>query len=328
MLPTFTVSRSSEPEDMSAVGLRGVARSCALRPPRRRPHMQSSNPVFRRAEGFNGRSQTYPASGMSYPAYGSPSASQTYDPYTQGRSGGGLPTQTDRGPMTIDSVVHKTGITLGLVILAAAATWVLTGDPTNGNADSDSVVRTLYLLSMLGAFGGFALSMVNSFKRVVSPALVLAYAVLEGIFVGAFSKVLDVTVGGGIVIGAVAGTFAAVAGTLTAYTFFNIRVTDKFRTWVVAAMFGFVAISLLDVVLSLFGASFGFNGFGPMGLLSSIVGLGLGVLMLILDFDFVERGIAARLPERESWRAAFGLTVTIIWIYVELLRLLAILRGE
>jgi uncharacterized YccA/Bax inhibitor family protein len=290
--------------------------------------MQSSNPVFRRAEGFNGRSQTYPASGMSYPAYGNPSASQTYDPYTQGRSGGGLPTETDRGPMTIDSVVHKTGITLGLVILAAAATWVLTGDPTNGNADSDSVVRTLYLLSMLGAFGGFALSMVNSFKRVVSPALVLAYAVLEGIFVGAFSKVLDVTVGGGIVIGAVAGTFAAVAGTLTAYTFFNIRVTDKFRTWVVAAMFGFVAISLLDVVLSLFGASFGFNGFGPMGLLSSIVGLGLGVLMLILDFDFVERGIAARLPERESWRAAFGLTVTIIWIYVELLRLLAILRGE
>src|SRR3954453_1378436 len=331
MLPTFTVSRSSEPEDMSAVGLRGVARSCALRPPRRRPHMQSSNPVFRRAEGFNGRSQTYPASGMSYPAYGSPSASQTYDPYTQGRSGGGLPTQTDRGPMTIDSVVHKTGITLGLVILAAAATWVLTGDPTNGNADSDSVVRTLYLLSMLGAFGGFALSMVNSFKRVVSPALVMAYAVLEGIFVGAFSKVIDASFGdgnGGLVVGAVAGTFAAVAGTLAAYRFFDIQVGNKFRTWVIGAMFGFVAISLLDVVLSLFGASFGFNGFGPMGLLSSVLGLGLGVLMLILDFDFVERGIAARLPEQESWRDAFGLTVTIIWIYIELLRLLAILRGD
>src|SRR4051794_36268862 len=314
---------------MNAVPLRGAARSGALRPPRRRPHMQSSNPVFRRAEGFNGRSQTYPASGMSYPAYGTPRASQTYDPYSPGRSGGGVPTQTDRGPMTIDSVVQKTGITLGLVILAAAATWLLTGDPTTTNvADAQSAMRGLYLLSMLGAFGGFALSMVNSFKRVVSPALVMAYAVLEGIFVGAFSKVLDVTVGGGVVIGAVAGTFAAVAGTLTAYTFFNIRVTDKFRTWGVAAMFGFVAISLLDVVLSLFGASFGFNGFGPMGLLSSIVGLGLGVLMLILDFDFVERGIAARLPERESWRAAFGLTVTIIWIYVELLRLLAILRGE
>src|SRR3954451_8834354 len=88
--------------------------------------MQSSNPVFRKAEGFNGRSQTYPASGMSYPAYGSAGASQTYDPYT---TGGGAPTRTDRGPMTIDSVVQKTASTLGLVILAAGATWLLTGDP-------------------------------------------------------------------------------------------------------------------------------------------------------------------------------------------------------
>ncbi len=82
------------------------------------------------------------------------------------------------------------------------------------------------------------------------------------------------------------------------------------------------------MVLGIFGKDFGFNGFGPMGLLSSVIGLGLGVLMLILDFDFVERGIEAGLPERESWRAAFGLTVTIIWIYVELLRILAILRGD
>jgi uncharacterized YccA/Bax inhibitor family protein len=289
--------------------------------------MQSSNPVFRRAEGFNGRAQTYPASGMRYPAYGSPSAPQGA-PYGGGRG----PTRTDpgldRGPMTIDSVVQKTGITLGIVILAAAATWILTGDPTGSGPDRDTAVRSLYLLSMLGAFGGFALSMVNSFKRVVSPALVMAYAVLEGIFVGAFSKVLEASFGNGIVVGAVAGTFAAVAGTLAAYRFFDIKVGDKFRTWVVAAMFGFVAISLLDVVLGLFGASIGFNGFGPVGLLSSLLGLGLGVLMLILDFDFVERGIAAGLPERESWRAAFGLTVTIIWIYIELLRLLAILRGD
>jgi uncharacterized YccA/Bax inhibitor family protein len=80
--------------------------------------------------------------------------------------------------------------------------------------------------------------------------------------------------------------------------------------------------------MGLFHADFGFNGFGPMGFISSVIGLGIGVLMLILDFDFVERGIAAGLPERESWRAAFGLTVTIIWIYIELLRLLAILRGD
>jgi uncharacterized YccA/Bax inhibitor family protein len=295
--------------------------------------MQSSNPVFRRAEGFNGR-RAGSASGMSYPSYGSP-RTQTYDPYSISRSSGGgsgdyggpVPTRTDQGPMTIDSVVQKTAVTLGLTILVAAATWVLTPgiNPRTGAAGS------LYLLAMLGAFGGFALSMVNSFKRVVSPALVLAYAVLEGLFVGAFSKVVDASYGQGehgIVVGAVLGTFAAVAGTLAAYKFFNIRVSATFRKWVVAAMFGFVAVSLLDVVLSLFSSSFGFNGFGPMGLLSSVIGLGLGVLMLILDFDFVERGIAAGLPERESWRAAFGLTVTIIWIYIELLRILAILRGD
>ena len=102
--------------------------------------------------------------------------------------------------------------------------------------------------------------------------------------------------------------------------------TTKFRKWVVAAMFGFVAVALLDFVLGFFGASFGFNGFGAMGFVSSLIGLGLGVLMLILDFDFVERGIAAALPERESWRAAFGLTVTMVWLYIEILRILSYLR--
>ena len=284
--------------------------------------MQSSNPVFRRSEGFNGKSTT---SGMSYPAYGTQTQA---DPYGRGRQDAPVYTgpSTD-ARMTIDSVVQKTGMTLGLTILVAIATWVLTPDPGTG-ADAGS----LYLLLMVGAFGGFALSMVNSFKRVISPALVLVYAALEGLFVGAFSKVIDASFGGpdgnGLIVGAVAGTFAAVAGTLAAYKFFNIRVTPTFRKWVVGAMLGFVAVALLDVVLSFFGSSFGFNGFGPMGLLSSVIGLGLGVLMLILDFDFVERGIEAGLPERESWRAAFGLTVTIIWIYVELLRILAILRGD
>jgi len=285
--------------------------------------MQSSNPVFRKAEGFNGRSQ----SGMSYPAYGSQPAggTATHDPYgTGGGYGGPVPTQADRGPMTIDSVVQKTGMTLGLTVLVAAATWALTPDLGQPGVNASS----LYLLAMVGALGGFALAMVNSFKRVVSPPLVLAYAAVEGLFVGAFSKSIEAMFGQGLVLGAVVGTVAAVAGTLAAYKFFNIKVTPTFRKWVVGAMIGFVALSLLDFVLHFFGASFGFNGFGPMGLLSSVIGLGLGVLMLILDFDFVERGIDAGLPERESWRAAFGLTVTIIWIYIEMLRILAILRGD
>ena len=284
--------------------------------------MQSSNPVFRRADGFNGRSQ----SGMSYPAYDSRSASRGASTYASAGGGysGPTPTSVDRGPMSIDSVVQKTGLTVGLTVLVAALTWVMTPDLGVPGVSPSS----LYALSMLGALGGFALAMVNSFKRVVSPALVLAYAAVEGLFIGAFSKVMEASFGGGIVVGAVLGTVAAVAGTLAAYKFFNIRVTPTFRKWVVGALVGFVALSLLDLVLSMFQVSFGFNGLGPMGLVSSVLGLGLGVLMLILDFDFVERGIAARLPENESWRAAFGLTVTIIWIYIELLRILAILRGN
>ena len=121
------------------------------------------------------------------------------------------------------------------------------------------------------------------------------------------------------------GTFAAFAGTLAAYKFFNIQVGSKFRTFVIAAMFGMVALGLLEMVLGFFGNAIGFFGFGSLGLLFAVAGLVLGVFMLILDFDFVEHGIAAGLPERESWRAAFGLTVSLVWIYTNLLRILAIL---
>jgi uncharacterized YccA/Bax inhibitor family protein len=282
--------------------------------------MQSSNPIFARSEGFSGRT-TARAGGATYPG----SNPATWGTGTPGGPATHVDPSVDRGPMTIDSVVQKTSLTLGVVVVAAALTWVLTG---NIATDPDGALPGLYTLAMVGALGGFALSMVNSFKRVISPALVIGYAALEGVFVGAFSKVLEAQFGGGLVIGAVLGTMAATGGTLAAYKFFDIQVGQKFRTWVVAAMFGFVAVSLLDFVLSFFHADFGVNGFGGLGFVMSLVGLGLGVLMLILDFDFVERGIAAGLPERESWRAAFGLTVTIVWIYVELLRLLAILRGN
>lgn len=274
--------------------------------------MKSSNPVFTRVEGFNGKGQTGYA-GFEEPAYGGPVT----------HTGSGT------GRMTIDSVVQKTGVTLGVVVLAAAATWFLTGTivEPNGLVNED-VASRLYTLSIVGALGGFVLSMVNSFKKVVSPALVIAYAAFQGVAIGAFSKVMETTFGDGLVMGAVLGTMAAVAGTLTAYKVFNIQVGSTFRKWVIGMMFGFVAVTMLDVVLSFFDAEIGFNGFGGLGLLMSVVGLALGVLMLILDFDFVERGIAAGLPERESWRAAFGLTVTIVWIYIEILRILAILRGD
>ena len=220
---------------------------------------------------------------------------------------------------------------IGVTILAAAVTWIGTkGIDLGKNADGTAnmhAIKVLGGLSLVGAILGFVLSMVNSFKKVVSPPLVLAYAVCEGVFIGAMSKTFE-AMWPGIVLGAVLGTFAAVGGTLAAYKFFDIKVGDRFRKWVTAAMFGFVGIVVLDFLLGLFGHAIGFNDIRGLGLVMSVVGLCLGVLMLVLDFDYVERGIAARLPEVESWRAAFGLTVTIVWIYIELLRILAALRNN
>jgi len=291
--------------------------------------MQSRNPVFARAEGFNGNAYgnpTYAGNGAAHAGYGDPSNWGVGTPGAPSAPSAPM-THVSSGPMTIDSVVQKTGITLGVTILAAAITWVGTKNIDLTSGGNPDALRTLGGLAMAGALLGFVLSMVNSFKKVVSPPLVLAYAVCEGVFIGAMSKVFEAQFPG-VVLGAVLGTLAAVAGTLAAYKFFHIQVGDRFRKWVTAAMFGFVAVALLDFVLGFFHADFGFNQLNGLGFIASIVGLGLGVLMLILDFDFVERGVRAGLPEQESWRAAFGLTVTIVWIYIELLRILAALRNN
>ncbi len=218
--------------------------------------------------------------------------------------------------MTLDDVVAKTGILLLTAVVTAGAAWVL--DVGMG-------------IALVAALVGFGLAMVNIFKKKVSPPLVIAYAVVEGVFVGAFSKVITIYVGGdvSIVYQAILGTVGAFAGTLAVYKFFNIKVTDKFRKVVTIAIFSFVGVMLVNFVLSLTGVleSGGLRGFNTLGLLVSAAAVVLAVLMLILDFDYVERGVAAGIPERESWRAAFGLTVTLVWLYIELLRILAILRG-
>jgi uncharacterized YccA/Bax inhibitor family protein len=297
--------------------------------------MQSNNPVFRNSAEFNGRSsnaygnQVYGGSGAAYQGYGQGQTAS--DPSTWGVGTPGAPgsygTQAPTGPMTIDSVVQKTGLSLLVVLVAAFATWVLT--PALGDRNgvlSSQAIGQLSAAMAVGGLGAFALSLVNSFKRVISPALVLAFCALEGVALGAFSKFFDYQYGDGIVIQAVIGTFAAFAGTLAAYKFFDIKVSNKFRMGVMAAVFGMVGLSLLQLVVGVFGGDLGFYGLTPLGFVFSLVGLVLGIFMLILDFDFVENGIRAGLPERESWRAAFALTVSLVWIYTNLLRLLAIMR--
>jgi uncharacterized YccA/Bax inhibitor family protein len=279
--------------------------------------MQSNNPVFRNSDEFNGRATN---------GYGS---SVTSDPSTWGVGTPGTPgvTTSGTGPMTIDSVVQKTGLSLLVVLVAAFATWVVT--PSLGDANSPLTSTAFSQLSAamtIGGLGAFGLSMVNSFKKVISPALVLAFCALEGVALGAFSKFFDYQYGNGIVIQAVIGTFAAFAGTLAAYKFFDIKVSNKFRMGVMAAVFGMVGLSVLQLVVGVFGGDLGFYKLTGIGFLFSLVGLVLGIFMLILDFDFVENGIRAGIPERESWRAAFALTVSLVWIYTNLLRLLAVIR--
>lgn len=296
--------------------------------------MRSNNPVFARSEEFN-RASTNAYGNQTYPGGGYGQQQGPYgDPSTWGTGAPGMPgstdLQADQGRMTVDSVVQKTAISLFIVVVAAALTWMFTGDVvTEGNQVNDDAIGKLYLALMVGSFGAFGLSMVNSFKRVISPALVIAFAALEGVALGAFSKFIGMYVGDtGIVVQAVIGTFAAFAGTLAAYKILDIKVSQKFRTFVVAAMFGMVALGLLEMVLGAFGNQIGFFGFGGLGLLFAVGGLVLGIFMLILDFDFVENGVAAGLPERESWRAAFALTVSLVWIYTNLLRILAIFQQD
>ncbi|GAA5109494.1 Bax inhibitor-1/YccA family protein [Alloalcanivorax gelatiniphagus] len=276
--------------------------------------MKSNNPVFARSEEFNR------SGGAAYPGYGDAGT----DPSTWGT---GAPGQVDQGRMSVDSVVQKTAISIALVFAAAFATWWWIGDVVNGNTVDSDALGTAQMLALVGAGGAFLLSLVNSFKRVISPALVMAFALAEGVALGAVSKFFDAMYPG-VVTQAVLGTFAAFAGTLAAYKFFDIKVGNKFRTFVIAGMFGMVGLGLLSLLLGAFGINTGLYGNGPLGLVFALAGLVLGVFMLILDFDFVENGVAAGLPERESWRAAFGLTVSLVWIYTNLLRILAIMRGD
>jgi uncharacterized YccA/Bax inhibitor family protein len=279
--------------------------------------MQSRNPILTSSSTFNGRSaqqyghQTYSAGGQGYQGYGQVPPRPATDPSTWTYPTG--PSLAE--PMTIDSVVGRTAITLGLVILTGALTWVFL---------PDSLVSTAWIG---GALVGAGLGIWLSFMRTVQPGVVMVYAIAQGFFLGAASEAFE-QVYEGIVAQAVAGTVAAFVATLAAYKFFNIQVSDRFRKFVVIAGMGFFVVTFFDYLLYLFGNDIGFNGFGPLGLVFSVIGLALGIFYLILDFDLVEQGVRAGAPEQESWRAAFALTATLIFIYVELLRILAILRGD
>ncbi len=276
--------------------------------------LRSSNPILSKQDAFT------PAA----PQYGSPPGAYGTDPYgQQGYQGypggpGYAPVQAPEGRMTFDDVVTKTAVTMAILIISAALAWMF-------------VPASLYFPALvLSALVGFGVVLLVAFRRNVSPGLVLVYAAIEGVFIGMISKLFE-TYYEGIVVQAVIGTFAAAGVTLAAYKFFNIRVTPKFRKIVIISTIAFAIAMLINFVFALLGVATPFVAgiTGPVGLLAigvSLLGAVLAVLNLVLDFDYIERGVAMGAPARESWRGAFGLTVTMVWLYVELLRLLSYLR--
>jgi uncharacterized YccA/Bax inhibitor family protein len=169
--------------------------------------------------------------------------------------------------------------------------------------------------------------MVNTFSQKIRPGLIMAYAAFQGLALGTLSSYYN-DVYPGIVSQAVIGTLCAFAGMLFAYSSGKIRVTPKFTRVILGAAIGYFALALVSMVMSFTGNSgglYGVTGFGP---LLAIAGVGLASFFLVLDFDQIQKGIAAGAPQEESWRAGFGLMVTIVWLYLEILRLISILRGD
>ncbi|MFF0753509.1 Bax inhibitor-1/YccA family protein [Streptomyces sp. NPDC004267] len=291
--------------------------------------MRSSNPVFSRRgfsrdngyAGFNAQQPQAggPAVGANPYATGNPYAT---NPYATQDAQYGAPQQVQAGTMTIDDVVSRTAITLGTVVVTAVLSWLLLPvDPAN--------LGKSYGIAVGAGLVAMVLSLIQSFKRRPTPALILGYAAFEGVFLGVLSAAVSTYIADGVVAQAVLGTMAVFAGVLIAYKMRWIRVTRRFYGFVMAAAIGFVLLMAVNLLFSVFGGGDGL-GFrtGGLGIAFGVVGIVIGACFLALDFKQVEDGITYGAPREEAWLAAFGLTMTLVWIYLEALRLLSILQGD
>ncbi|MEU3251367.1 Bax inhibitor-1/YccA family protein [Streptomyces sp. NPDC006997] len=297
--------------------------------------MRSSNPVFSRRgfsrdngyAGFNTAPQAGGAAvGTQGNPYAQPQAGNPYaqNPYAQQGLQPGVPPQAPvtTGRMTMDDVVMRTGTTLGVLVVTAALAWALL--PVD-----DANIGRSYGIAIGAALLGMVLALVQSFKRTASPALILSYAALEGVFLGVVSSVVDNRIADGAAMQAVIGTLAVFTAVLIAYKAGWIRVNRRFYGFVMAAALGFVMLMAVNLLFAVFGGGDGL-GFrsGGLGIAFGIIGILLGAAFLALDFKQVEDGITYGAPREEAWLAAFGLTMTLVWIYLEFLRLIAILNSS
>lgn len=218
--------------------------------------------------------------------------------------------------MTLTGTVNKTGLLLLFAMAAAAWSW----NATSRSPDQASG------LAILGSIGGLVAALVTIFKKSWSPVTAPMYAVLEGFVLGSISEILD-KIYPGIAIQAVTLTFGTLLGLLVLYRARVIRVTDKFRLGVIAATGGIAFFYLLTFILGFFGIRFtSIFGSGLAGIGFSVFVVVIAALNLVLDFDFIESGADAGAPKYMEWYGGFALLVTLVWLYLEILRLLAKLR--
>lgn len=238
------------------------------------------------------------------PAYGQ----QPYQP--------SAPQQVQR--MSVDDVITKTAITMGIMMLVAVA------------AARFLPFSTLMPVALVSGLVAFIVPLVAAVRRSIGPVLAITFALVEGVFIGGFSMLFEMYYPG-IVLQAVLGTFVAAAITLAAFKFGGFRLSSKARKIVMLSMIGVVVASLLSFGLSFFGINLGLyagvtGSVGGLAWLFAGLGVVLAVLSLVDDFQSIEQGVAMGAPATESWRAAFGLTVTMVWLYTNILRILSYIR--
>lgn len=270
-----------------------------------------SNPVFERMRDSRGYAtfgppQARPAarSGTQQaPTWQAPSASDLDHLYAQPSA-----TTVDTGRMTYDDVVVKTAIVFVAVLVGAAVGWQVPG------------------LMIVGLIGGLVLGLVNAFKKSPSPALIVGYGLLEGLFLGGISQYFNAAYPG-IVLQAVLGTLSVFAAVLVGFRSGKLRTSPKLNKVFFIAMGGYLLFSLVNVGLMVFTGNNSMRT-GALGLAIGAFAVLLASYSLVMDFEFIKAGVDQGAPAKFAWTAAFGLVVTLVWLYLEILRILAILRGD
>lgn len=273
----------------------------------------SSNPAFRNLP--RGGTQTHGQ-------YGPPVGFNQ----TQGGVPGYGPGQVTSGegdrPMTVDDVVVKTGMSLGVALLVGIVTAIWA---QNQLAETGRLSGALIGAMIGGLIVGLVISLVIIFRQKPSGPLTLIYSAAEGLFLGALSGVFEV-IYPGIALQAIIGTAGVFIGMLVVYKTGAVKVTPKLTKWIVGAVVGVAILMLFNLISAL---AFGFNPLrdgGPLAIVFSIVCIGIAAFSFLLDFDQADRMIREGMPSKWAWYTAFGLMTTLVWLYLEILRLLSYLR--